>query len=66
MAVVGSIVVGGLTANYLGEAASHYIGTSVGASSFVMGLCGMAVCQGLFESVKKWRPVPPGGGGDAH
>lgn len=65
VAVIGSIVVGALTANYLSEAASKYTGTSAGASAFIVGLCGMAVCQGIAEMVAKWRPGTPKGGTDA-
>jgi preprotein translocase subunit SecY len=54
--IVGSVIVGAFTANYLGEAASKYIGLGGGTSAFIVGLCGMAICQGLIEAVKKWRP----------
>lgn len=66
MAVAGSVVVGGLTANYLGEAATHYLPISVGAASFIMGLGGMAFCQGLVESLRRWRPPLPRGGSNGH
>ena len=58
-AVVGSMVVGSFTANYLGEAASKFTGTSEGAASFIVGLCGMAVCQIIADAVSKWRPRGP-------
>lgn len=63
VAIIGSIVVGALTANYLGEAAQRYTGTSGGAAAFIVGLCAMAVCQGLIEVASKWRPGQPGGPG---
>ena len=56
IAVIGSIVVGALTANYLGEAASKITGTSEGAAAYIVGLCGMAVCQIIADHVAKWRP----------
>lgn len=56
MAIVGSMVVGSLTANYLGEIAGKFTGTSEGAAAFIVGLCGMAVCQGIIEAGSKWRP----------
>jgi ABC-type xylose transport system permease subunit len=55
-AIVGSVVVGSLTANYLSQPVGHYIGTSSGASSFIVGLAGMAICQGIVEAAKSWRP----------
>ena len=54
--VVGSMIVGALTANYLSEPVGHYIGTSGGAAAFVVGLAGMAICQGIVEAAKSWRP----------
>ena len=62
-AIIGSIIVGALTANYLSEAAARYTGTSAGASAFIVGLCGMAVCQGIAEVASKWRPGVPKGEG---
>lgn len=56
VAIIGSIVVGALTANYLGETATRYIpGTSDGASAFIVGLCAMGICQGLVEAIAKWK-----------
>lgn len=49
-AIIGSIVVGGLAANYLGSTVAKIIGTSDGFSAFVVGLAGMAICQGIVES----------------
>jgi hypothetical protein len=62
-AIVGSVVVGALTANYLGEPAARMIGGGIsgGAAAFIVGLGGMALCQGLVEAIKRWRPVSPGG-----
>ena len=53
-AVIGSIVVGGLAANYLGETIGRLLGTSDGFSAFVVGLTGMAICQGIVESAGSW------------
>jgi uncharacterized membrane protein YeaQ/YmgE (transglycosylase-associated protein family) len=61
MAIIGSIIVGALTANYLSEIATRYVGTSPGASAFIVGLSGMAVCQSIAEAVSKWRPSSPKG-----
>lgn len=58
--IVGSVVVGALTANYLSSIVSAYTGTSSGAAAFIVGLAGMAICQGIVEAVKNWRLVNPG------
>jgi hypothetical protein len=49
-AIIGSIVVGGLAANYLGSTVAKLLGTSSGTSAFIIGLAGMAICQGIIES----------------
>jgi uncharacterized membrane protein YeaQ/YmgE (transglycosylase-associated protein family) len=54
--IIGSMIVGALTANYLSESVGHYIGTTAGASAFIVGLAGMAICQGVVEAAKSWRP----------
>jgi hypothetical protein len=56
VSIIGSMVVGSLTANYLSEPIGHYIGTSGGAGAFIVGLAGMAICQGIVEAAKSWRP----------
>ena len=56
-AVIGSIVVGGLTANYLGSVFAKFVGTSPGTSAFIVGLAGMAICQGIVESASSWNPL---------
>ena len=53
-AIIGSIVVGGFAANYLGAAVSSFVGTSSGTSAFIVGLAGMAICQGIVESAGSW------------
>lgn len=62
-AIVGSVVVGALTANYLGEPAAKAMGLSAGAASFIVGLAGMAICQAIVEAARRWKPGPPGAGG---
>lgn len=66
MSIMGSMIVGSFTANYLSEPIGHYIGTSAGASAFVVGLAGMAICQGIVEAAKSWRPFSPRTGQDAN
>lgn len=53
-AIIGSIVVGGLAANYLGATVAKLLGTSSGTSAFIIGLAGMAICQGIVESASSW------------
>ena len=59
------MVVGALTANYLGEPATKIIGTSPGATAFIVGLAGMAICQAIVEAAKRYRPAGVGGKTDA-
>lgn len=54
--IIGSIIVGGFAANYLGSPLSKMIGTSLGVSDFIVGLAGMAICQGIVESASSWKP----------
>ena len=65
ISIIGSMVVGSLTANYLSEPISHYIGTSGGAGAFIVGLAGMAICQGIVEAAKSWRPFQSNNNGKA-
>lgn len=59
--IIGSVVVGALTANYLSPIVSAYTGgTSSGSVAFITGLAGMAICQGIVEAAKNWRIVNPG------
>ena len=60
VAIIGSVIVGALTANYLAEAAAKTLGTSGGASAFIVGLCAMAICQALVAAAGKWMPKAPG------
>lgn len=62
--VVGSVVVGALTANYFGDLFAKGFGLSPGPAAFICGLCGMAICQGTVELAKKWSPIK-GGNTDA-
>lgn len=61
--IIGSVVVGALTANYLSEPAIKYTGTSGPATAFIVGLCGMAICQGIFAAVQRVRFGQPATGG---
>jgi hypothetical protein len=57
--IIGSVVIGGFTANYLTEPFSHYLGTGQGTSAFLVGLAGMAICQGIISAAKTWSPFGP-------
>lgn len=64
--VLGSMVVGALTANYLTEPFGHYFSTGPGTTGFLVGVAGMAIVQGIIEAAKGWRPFGSrNGGGDA-
>lgn len=54
--IIGSVVVGGITANYLTEPFMKYLGTGQGTAAFLVGLAGMAVCQGVIGAAKNWTP----------
>lgn len=54
--IIGSVVVGGLTANYIAEPFARYLGTCQGTGAFLVGLAGMAICQGIIGAAKNWNP----------
>lgn len=60
--VVASVIVGTLSANYLGPLAFQMVGNWIGepGSGFFVGLGGMALCQALVELAKKYK-APTGG-----
>lgn len=53
LAVIGSVLTGTLTANFLAPVASHYVGDWLGdgGCGFVVGLTAMAICQGMVALV---------------
>ncbi|TAK50221.1 MAG: hypothetical protein EPO23_03175 [Xanthobacteraceae bacterium] len=55
-AFIGSVIVGALSANYLGPSAAQYLGTLSGAAAFLVGLAGMAICQSVVAAATRWRP----------
>lgn len=57
--IIGSVVVGALTANYLSGPVGRYTGTTGGAAAFIVGLAGMAICQGIVQAAKQWKPSLP-------
>ncbi len=54
--VIGSMIVGALSANYLTEWAARQFATGPGATGFIIGLSGMAICQGIVNAVRQWKP----------
>lgn len=65
VAIVGSVVVGALTAAYLTDPAAKLTGTTGGATAFIVGLAAMAICQGILSRVAKWNAASSKGGSDA-
>jgi len=64
-AIVSSVVVGALTANYLAPLIGHYVGASGGAAGFLTGLAGMVICQRAVSFFREWRPGQSRGGTNA-
>lgn len=63
-AIVGSVVVGALTANYLATPAQAAIalvpgfsGTTEHVAAFLVGLGGMGLVRGIAKSMARYRPV---------
>ncbi len=54
--IIGSVIVGAFSANYLAEPVGRFTGTTGGTTAFIVGLAGMAICQGIVEAAKSWRP----------
>jgi hypothetical protein len=54
--IIGSIVVGALTANYLSATISNFLGTVTSVPAFAIGLAGMPICQKIIKSVELWTP----------
>lgn len=55
VAIIGSVIVGALVANYLVEWGTHLFGTGVGATAFLLGMGGMALCQAIIGGMGKVR-----------
>lgn len=68
--IIGSLIMGALTANYAGVAALKLIGLALPVSdastfsSFVTGLCATPILQYIYDKVQKRTqgPPPPSGG----
>lgn len=52
--IIGSIIVGALTANYFGEHVSDWVGQKLTreAADFLLGLTAMSLCQTIIDRVK--------------
>lgn len=55
---VVSGIVGGLTANYLGEALSSKVGFGLGATCFAVGISAMVLCQVILDRARKLQEKP--------
>lgn len=65
---IGSVVVGCLTSTYLTESVVNYAARwfviTDGTAGFIVGLCGMSICQAFLGASRRWKPaIPPFGGG---
>lgn len=67
---ISSAVVGGLTAGYGTPAAAHIVrrwlelwgypfGNVEGSVGFLLGLCGMTICDAIIRWARRWRDGPP-------
>jgi len=68
VAIIGSVVVGALTANYLATPAQHALalipgmaGTTEHVAAFLVGLGGMGLVQGIAKGISRYRPTAPSG-----
>ena len=61
LAICSSIIVGALTANYLGEPAAKIIGTGQGSTTFIVGLGAMVICQKIIDVIQRYNPGGSGG-----
>lgn len=50
-------IVGGLTANYLGETLSAKIGFGTGATCFAVGIAAMVLCQAILDRARKLQDM---------
>jgi hypothetical protein len=56
-AIIGSVVAGGLSANYLTEVVSNFLGTPLLPSAFIVGLAGFELCRRVVEMAAEWNPI---------
>jgi hypothetical protein len=60
--IVGSVIVGTFTANYLSDSIEKISQGMFGGggTAFVVGLSAMALCRGIVSGAKSYWKVPPG------
>jgi zinc transporter ZupT len=63
--VASSVVVGALTAAYLGEPFAAILRFDIGPCAFIVGVAGMAITQGIVAAFKNWRLPLTGGPGQS-
>lgn len=61
VAVIGSVVVGALTASYLGEPTAKILSISIGTACFLVGVGGMALVQAILDQASKRIAAALGG-----
>lgn len=65
-AIIGSVIVGALTANYMAESVAKYVGISNNTAAFLVGVGGMALVQVAVDVIKRritrWNPPQSNGG----
>lgn len=66
LSMITSIVIGTLTATFLADYPARWFGTSGNATAFIVGLGGMAICQGIVAGIKKFNfPIGATNGSDS-
>jgi hypothetical protein len=53
--IIGSVVAGGLSANYIAVPLGKLIGINPGVSGFIIGMAWPAIHSSIIESVATWR-----------
>lgn len=65
LAILRNVFVGYETSYYLTESATKYVSLNHDGLAYLIGACGMVICQGVIMGVEKamatWMPKIPGG-----
>ena|SRR6266702_1050268 len=57
--IIGSVTIGALTSNYLGASVVKFTGLGEEVAGFIVGLCGMTICQKIIDKSKDWKAEVP-------
>lgn len=60
MQIIGSLVVGTLTAIYVAPYAAFHAGTPPALTGFILGFGGMVFAKTGMSAIKRWNPTIPG------